>query len=113
MKRIAPTTGGNEMAAKPKSVKPYVIVRTTSAGVFAGTLESRDGRECILTNARRLWYWQGAASLSQLAMTGTSKPTGCKFPPEVSRVTLTEAIEILDVTDVARASIAEVKPWTA
>lgn len=96
-----------------KSAKPYVIVRTYSAGVFAGTLESRQGKECVLTNARRLWFWSGAASLSQLALTGTSKPESCKFPPEVPRVALTEAIEILDVTNAARKSIAAVKPWTA
>lgn len=91
----------------------YVIVRTYSAGVFAGELVAREGKEVRLANARRLWYWDGAASLSQLATTGTSKPKTCKFPPEVPAVTLTEAIEILDVTPEARASIAAVKPWTA
>jgi len=101
------------MPTKSKKPKPYVIVRTYSAGVFAGTLESRVGKECVLTDARRLWYWQGAASLSQLAMTGTSKPEGCKFPIEVARVVLTEAIEILDVTPKARESIAGVKVWTS
>jgi hypothetical protein len=91
----------------------YVIVRTYSAGVFAGELVRRDGKEVELKNARRLWYWAGAASLSQLAVSGTSKPKDCKFPVEVPRVELTEAIEILDVTPEARASIAAVKPWTA
>jgi hypothetical protein len=89
----------------------YVIVRTQSAGVFAGTLESRKGQVVVLTHARRLWYWDGAASLSQLAETGTSKPQNCKFPIEVSRVTLLQAIEILDVTDDAKKSIASVKIW--
>lgn len=89
----------------------YVIVRTLSAGVFAGLLESRDGQEVILTNARRLWYWNGAASLSQLAMTGTSKPKECKFPAPVTRVTLLQAVEILDVTSDARASIEGVPEW--
>ena len=60
---------------------PYVIVRTQSAGVFAGNLKSRDGKEVVLTDARRLWYWAGAASLSQLAVSGTSRPGDfCKFP---------------------------------
>jgi len=91
----------------------YVIVRTYSAGVFAGELESRQGREVVLRNARRLWFWRGAASLSQLAVSGTSKPNGCKFPAAVPRVTLLEAIEILDVTPAARASIEAVPVWTA
>ena len=89
----------------------YVIVRTFSAGVFAGNLESRNGREVVLTGARRLWYWAGAASLSQLAMSGTSKPKQCKFPVAVSRVELLEAIELLDVTPAAEQSIKEVPVW--
>jgi len=89
----------------------YVIVRTYSAGVFAGTLKSRKGKETVLRAARRLWYWDGAASLSQLAQSGTSKPERCKFPELVSELVLTEAIEILAVTDVGRASIEGVPIW--
>jgi hypothetical protein len=92
---------------------PYVIVRTQSAGVFAGTLESRKGQEVVLSNARRLWYWDGAASLSQLAMEGASKPEKCKFPCEVDRVELLDAIEILTTTSAARKSIAGVPLWKA
>ena len=95
----------------PVSKKKYVIVRTHSAGVFAGTLVSRDGKEVQLSDARRLWYWSEAASLSQLAVDGTSKPVECKFPVAVPSVTLTEAIEILDVTPIAETSIKDVPVW--
>lgn len=91
--------------------KKYVIVRTQSAGVFAGTLVKKEGKEVVLSAARRLWYWDGAASLSQLAMEGVSKPQNCKFPCEVDKVILLEAIEILDCTEMARKSISEVKIW--
>ena len=104
------------MAKRAKAKKPalpYVIVRTCSAGVFAGELESRSGQEVALVNARRLWYWSGAASLSQLAIDGTSKPRECKFPAPVPRVVLLQAIEILDVTPTGRASIETVPPWRA
>ncbi|MDR3392479.1 MAG: hypothetical protein P4L77_12180 [Sulfuriferula sp.] len=94
-----------------KSKQKYVIVRTYSAGVFAGTLVKREGKEVTLTNARRLWYWAGAASLSQLAMEGTSKPEECKFPVAVSSIILTEAIEVIDVTVKAQLSIEAVKQW--
>ena len=89
----------------------YIIVRTYSAGVFAGTLVSRKGQEVELKNARRLWYWDGAASLSQLAMEGVKKPVECKFLCEVSSILLTEAIELLPVTKAARTSIAQVPVW--
>ena len=93
------------------TVERYVIVRTYSAGVFAGILESRNGREVVLLDARRLWKWSGAASLSQLAMEGVKKPDDCMFPCEVARVELLETVEILDCTDEARASIKAVKIW--
>ncbi len=93
--------------------KKYVIVRTYSAGVFAGNLESRKGAEVVLTEARRLWYWAGAASLSQLAVEGTSKPKSCKFPVAVARVELLNAIEILDVTKKAEEIIKAVPIWKA
>ena len=89
----------------------YVIVRTYSAGVFAGTLKSRNGREVTLTNARRIWYWDGAASLSQLAMEGTKSPQTCKFPCPVDEVILLETIEILTCTESAKQSIMEVPVW--
>ena len=89
----------------------YVIVRTQSAGVFAGYIESRSGQEVVLRKARRIWYWNGAASLSQLAIDGTSKPDTCKFPQEVEKIQLLNAIEILDVTKKAQESIASVKVW--
>ena len=89
----------------------YVIVRTQSAGVFAGTFVSRAGQEVVLRNARRLWYWAGAASPTQLAVTGTNKPKECKFPIAVPNVELLQAIEILDVSPEARKSIEEVAVW--
>lgn len=96
-----------------KRLGRYVIVRTYSAGVFAGNLQSRKGQEVVLKNARRIWYWAGAASLSQLAISGSSKPLECKFPAPVSKITLLQAIEILDVTPVAEKNIMAVPEWKA
>jgi hypothetical protein len=92
-------------------VGDYVICRTYSAGVFAGTLASRQGQEVTLINARRLWFWDGAASLSQLSVDGVSKPENCKFPCEVPEVILTQAIELLPVSKKARTSIKGVSVW--
>jgi len=96
-----------------KSLKgmPYVVVRTYSAGVFAGYLESRKGQEVVMRNARRLWYWKGAASLSQLAMEGVKNQSECKFPCEVDKVELLQAIEILDCTKEAQQSITSTPVW--
>jgi hypothetical protein len=101
----------NTSTRKNKKSKPFVIVRTYSAGVFAGTLESRKGKEVVLSDARRIWYWSGAASLSQLAMEGTKDPANCRFPQPVQEVILTEAIEILQVTPIAESNIMAVPIW--
>ena len=101
------------MPARRSKEPAYKIVRTYSAGVFFGEIESRKGQEVVMRNARRLWYWVGAASLSQLAQEGTSEPKTCKFPCAVDRVELLEAVEILDVTPAAAKSIQEVPEWSA
>lgn len=89
----------------------YVIIRADRAGVFAGYLESREGSEVIIRDCRRLWYWDGAASLSQLAIDGVSKPETCKFPAEVDRAEILGVIEVLDCTEKARKSISCVGIW--
>lgn len=91
--------------------KKYVIARTYSAGVFAGHLKRRTGKEVVLQDARRIWYWKGAATLSQLAMQGTSDPDGCKFPMPVDEVILTEVIELLPCTKEGENSIKSVVVW--
>lgn len=90
---------------------PYKIVRCKSSGVFSGYVESRNGREVVIRKARRLWYWAGAATLSQLAMEGTKKPDECRFPCEVDRVKVLDAIELLDVSAAAKKSLDGVKIW--
>lgn len=106
-----PATETNKQMAFSYEGVPYQIVRTYSAGVFAGYIEKRKGKEVVMTNARRLWYWDGAASLSQLAIDGPQKPRNCKFPEAVSRIILTEVIEILDCTEKAFKAIKEVPIW--
>jgi hypothetical protein len=103
------TDSVNQQAEKMNGLE-YKIVRTRSAGVFAGYLEELDGQTAHMVNARRIWYWSGAASLSQLALDGTSKPKDCKFPAPVT-VTLFEVIEILEVTKKAQESIEAVAVW--
>ena len=109
--KIDDVTYVREDSVAQKEPSAYQIVRTYSAGVCAGYIESRNGREVVMRNARRIWYWEGAASLSQLAQSGTSKPEKCKFPEPVDRIELLEAVEILDVTESAKKSIDSVKVW--
>jgi hypothetical protein len=110
--KLASALNGSKTECKKEDGR-YVIARTYSAGVFAGEIQSRNGKEVVLINARRLWKWSGAASLSQLAMEGVKNPDDCMFPCEVDKVELLEVIEILDCTEKAKNSIKTVKVWAA
>lgn len=91
----------------------YVVVRTRSAGVHAGYLQTPIGEQVTLSRSRRIYYWDGAASVSQLAMEGTTKPDNCKFPCEVITQHLMEVIEVIPTTRAARVSIQSVPVWSA
>lgn len=88
-----------------------VLIRGNRSGVEFGELVSQNGSEVTLKNARRIWYWDGAASLSQLAKDGTSNPSSCKFTVSVDSITILDTIEIIPCTDKAVKSIEEVKVW--
>ena len=98
--------------AKLKDGMKYVMVRTYSAGVHCGYLKELTGKEVILLDSIRIWKWAGAASLSQLAMEGTNDPNNCKFTmPITTELILTEAIEIIAMTEIAKQNIQKIKPW--
>ena len=105
--------GKTYVEKQPEVTADYVIIRTYSAGVHAGYLKSRNGKEVVLTDSRRIWYWDGAASLSQMAVDGVSKPENCKFAVVLPEIILTEAIEIISCTKKAKLCIEAVKEWKA
>ena len=101
---------GIEFIEKPKvDDLKHVIVRSGQAGVFAGFLKNRNGDEVTLLDARRLWYWEGAFTISALATKGTKKPNGCKFSVAVSEQTVLGVCEIIPTTILAKESILGVK----
>ena len=89
------------------------IIRGDRSGVFFGEITSRIGQEIIVKNCRRLWYWTGAASISQLALDGTKRPNDCKFTVTVPELTILDAIELIPCSEVAAKSISEVEAWKA
>ena len=105
------TIDGVEYAPVTQVDGEHVLIRSRDAGVFVGRLVKRTGDEVELADARRIWYWDGAATLSQLATEGTSKPNTCKFPPSVPSITVLGVCEVISVTAAALASIAKVKEW--
>lgn len=91
--------------------KQKYIIRADHAGVFYGEIKERRGSEVDMLNVRRIWYWDGACSLSQLAVEGTKAPDNCKFTVTVPAITILGVIEIIPCTDAAMQSIEGVKEW--
>lgn len=87
------------------------IIRCDRAGVFYAEIKERRGSEADLVNARRLWYWDGAASLSQLATEGVTRPENCKFTVTVPTMTVLGVIEVIPCTEAAVESIDGVAIW--
>ena len=93
--------------------REYVIVRCSAAGVHAGELVERNGTEIVLANSRRIWYWSGAATLSELAKYGAKCPEKCKFAVTLDRITLLDACEIIPCTAAGEKMIRECAEWRA
>ena len=89
----------------------YCIVRCDRASVFAGVVEQREGQAVLIHNARRIWYWDGAASLSQMALEGVKCPKNCKFSVESASVVVLDAVEIIPCTETATENIRGVPVW--
>lgn len=89
----------------------FCIIRCNRAGVFFAKVRKLDGDVAELTEVRRLWYWDGAASLSQLAMEGVKRPGNCKFTVTVPAMTVLGVIEVIPCTDEAVESIKGVPVW--
>lgn len=106
--KVAPSLYGEK---EINMEQQYYIVRADRAGVFFGQIESRDGGEVTMRNVRRIWYWDGANSISQLAVDGTQKPNNCKFSVTVDSMTILGVIEIIPCTGKAVKSIQAVKEW--
>jgi site-specific DNA-cytosine methylase len=88
------------------------IVRGDRSGVFFGTVKEINGQTVVMENVRRLWYWDGANSISDLAIKGTKKPSTCKFTKAVENVIITDVIEINQCSDEAITNLENVKAWT-
>ena len=86
------------------------LIRTYSAGVHFGTLVKRNGDEVVLENARRLHYWEGACSLSQVAIDGVDLSKS-RISVTVPEITLIGSIEIIPMSEKAAKLMMETEPW--
>lgn len=93
---------------------PCVIVScgASGGGIHFGFLKSKVADEVILVGSRRVQYWSGAASISEMAIRGVGKPAECRFAPVVPEITLLKVVEIIPVSTKAQANLFGVPVWT-
>lgn len=90
----------------------YCIVRTYSAGVFAGYVDrSIKGKERTIYKSRMIWEWYGAETLSEIAIYGVTEPNKCKITPMVPERDLTEVIEVIPCTYKTQMFIQGAVEW--
>ena len=99
------------MDHKTYDADTFYIVRADRAGVFFGHIKERTGSEVVMTEVRRIWYWNGAASISQLAMEGVKHPELSKFTVTVPEMEILGVIEVIPCTDEAVRNIKAVGEW--
>ena len=89
----------------------YYIIRCSNAGVFFGKIKEKSANEVVMTDVRKLWYWDGACAVEQLAVDGTLKPKECKFTVTVDEMSVMDPVQIIPCTDKAVKSIKGVAQW--
>lgn len=104
-KQLAAMFGGQQIPTTNQPhpfVGQHCIVRTYSAGVHMGTVQSVDGAQVILKDARRLWKWEGAFTLNEVSKSGVSKSS--RIAEVVDTISLSDMIELIPTTEKARKS---------
>jgi len=91
------------------------IIRSYGAGVFFGYVKEQkaelNGVNIILCKAKRIHYWDGACSLTQLALEGTKSPQNCRITDAVDEQFIANVIEIIPLTQKASKNLDEVAIW--
>ena len=89
----------------------YVLIRSQNAGVHMGQLYERVGNVVTLVDARRIWYWKGAFTLSEMSQKGVANPDECKFSIAIPTITIFGVIEILPLSNNAKQSLYGVRNY--
>ena len=89
----------------------YYIVRAKDAGVFFGQIERRNEHEIEMRNVRKLWYWDGAAAVEQLAVDGVKNIDSCKFTVFVDQMIISDPVQIIPCTEKSEKILRAVKEW--
>ena len=92
-------------------MEKYYIVRTAQAGVFFGKIKEKSHDEITMTDVRKLFYWNGACAVEEIATNGVARPDDCKFTVVIPEMTIADPIQIIPCTDKAVKILTGVSVW--
>jgi len=98
--------------AEPLDGLKYCVIRTYSAGVHIGYVKEfgeKHPQHAKLLKSRRLHYWSGACSLSQVAMDGVASDS--RIAMEIPEIDLTDVIEVIPCSEKAAEFFKGAKAW--
>ena len=87
------------------------IVRCHFAGVFFGEIKERKGTDCVMTNVRKIWSWEGACAVEELAVNGTTTPRNCQLTVTVDEMIVMDPVQIIPCTNKATAILEAIDEW--
>ena len=95
---------------KTELINKEIIARIERAGVFHGTLDYLDAEIIRMKDVRRIYSWEGALSVTDMAVNGISRG---KITPPVSVVEFmsNNIIELNKCSEKATRSIESIQTW--
>lgn len=87
----------------------FYIVRSDRAGVFFGNIKENKGSSVVMTNVRKIYYWEGANAVEQISQHGVSdKSLLTVLVPEME---IASPIQIIPCSDTAEKNLKAQKEW--
>lgn len=87
------------------------IFRGEKSGVFYGELVRQHGTMAQIKNCRKIFYWEGANCLEQVAREGVRSPDDCKITMVVDTIEIFDLCQLLRCSDQAIECIDAIKEW--
>ena len=87
------------------------IVRSNMAGVFFGEVQEIEGSQVLIKNARKIWRWNGANTVEDIANTGVLSVS--KVTVMVDLVLIEKFEQIIPCTEFAITNLTNQPAWKA
>ena len=89
----------------------YSIIRSDRFGIYFAEVKSQTEKTIVLQNARNIHYWNGAASVLQLATDPTNLRSNTRITMSVDTLSITDTVMVIPCTKVAEDFLKAFPVW--